>query len=73
MNICFFALEHHSLGAGGGIASYLDALVPELTKAGNEVHIIVKGKTDKVHIVDDKVFCMNLKAGISTGIYQKFP
>lgn len=44
MRVCFFALEHHALGSGGGIASYLDALAPALTGLGHEIHIIVKGR-----------------------------
>lgn len=47
LRICFFAIEHHSLGSGGGIASYLEAIVPELVRLGHEVHIIAKGKSNR--------------------------
>ena len=43
MNICFFALEHHALGAAGGIASYLEALTVGMEGLGHEIHVIVKG------------------------------
>ncbi len=73
MNICFFAIEHHSLGSGGGIASYLDALVPELTKFGHEVHIIVKGKADNVRNLNGKSCLYEFKGGNLHWYLSKLP
>jgi glycosyltransferase involved in cell wall biosynthesis len=73
LNICFYALEHHSLGSGGGIASYLNALVPELTKLGHEVHIIVKGKKDAVNRLDNNTFLHEFKGGNIHWYLSKLP
>lgn len=73
MNVCFFALEHHALGSGGGIASYLDALVPELARLGHEVHIIVKGKADNVRNLNEKSFLHEFKGGNIHWYLSKLP
>ncbi len=73
MNICFFALEHHSLGSGGGIASYLDALVPELASSGHEVHIIVKGRSRKTTRLKDGSHLHEFKAGNLHWYLSKLP
>lgn len=73
MNICFFALEHHSLGSGGGIASYLDALVTELARCGHEVHIIVKGKRDNTRQLDDKTVLHEFRGGNLHWYLSKLP
>lgn len=73
MKICFYALEHHSLGSGGGIASYLDALVPELTKFGHEVHLIVKGRLDNTRQLDDKTVLHEFRGGNLHWYLSKLP
>ena len=73
MKICFYALEHHSLGSGGGIASYLDALVPELTKFGHEVHLIVKGRVDNTRQLDDKTVLHEFRGGNLHWYLSKLP
>ncbi len=63
MNICFLSLEHHSLGQGGGIASYLDALVPGLAGLGHEIHIIVKSKTSRTTKLEDGAYLHEFRGG----------
>jgi glycosyltransferase involved in cell wall biosynthesis len=73
LTICFFALEHHSLGSGGGIASYLDVLVPELRRLGHEVHLIVKGKVDNVIDLKDNSLLHEFKGGNIHWYLSKLP
>lgn len=73
MNICFYALEHHSVGAGGGIASYLDTLVPELIKLGHEVHIIAKGEKDTMNRPDNGASLHEFKGGNIHWYLSKVP
>jgi glycosyltransferase involved in cell wall biosynthesis len=73
MKICFYALEHHSLDSGGGIASYLNAIVPELIRLGHEVHIIVKGRMKNTRQLGDGTFLHEFNGGNIHWYLSKLP
>lgn len=44
MHICFLSIDTHSAERGGGIASYIEAVAPELVEAGHRVTVISIGR-----------------------------
>jgi glycosyltransferase involved in cell wall biosynthesis len=48
-------------------------LVPELTKLGHEVHILVKGKEDNIRQLDNRSFLCEFKGGNLHWYFSKLP
>jgi glycogen(starch) synthase len=48
MHICFLAIDYHESSAGGGIASYVNTIGPELVARGHQVTVLAKGRQKQV-------------------------
>lgn len=63
MHICFSTIDYHQNKQGGGIASYLDALAPQLVAQGHQVTIVGPGSKKKDFINEHGVRLVLLPLG----------